>query len=641
MQQYPENASPRNSPKTIGEKGVRWDLHLQKIKDANSTIVTDGLILPKSGVRRNSVHLNAFNESHNAIHDGVAKSRFRNRWHKIKGFLGKQRARESPSMGNNDCNNWDCISDSYSSGEKTDEPIFLEDCFRRSDVVTAIPEEASSDSSITFVSRSFEVNPTAGNHWSTLKEAISSGKILEKLEDEDERSGLRRASFAPAIRMEAKAPNGSQSTHSGWFKIKRLFGGKLPSQSPKYGVTYSGNNSISGNEIDGCVCKDAPDVLQSNRDEEFYAVIDSSVQALPSAVVSNTEVVSVTRSFEYHGNWQKIRSMIKEQDRNQEQKFFASSEKNHSSSSEVKTDCLENALLKKDVYCQTEFDLEKAFQHQILKNLICGFCGSKYEERVATITKGKIDHNKTSLGDDEGGCKSFPQQIEKSSVWEKKIESEKDSSKQCGKISGGAKLVEDILESKELTTTFQEDGDIEVTETLRKYHVERKGNLPDSKKKDLDFCEGSSSAAFDDDSISFDNKIIKHEREECRANKGLIAGYVDEVVGKAFDDDGFDHKKNYKDHQNDTKLPECETTGTVIEDHKAIVLRQKVEEATDVIHASKNRVGKDVVSGIELPVSALTVRTEHTSKEGQSPRIPVTITAKVLEYEKPFVISYV
>ena len=640
MQQYAENGSDRNCRMTSSEKGVRWAPEFQKVEDTSGT-TAESLMMPKSGIRRTSVHFNVFNESHTAIHAGVAKSRVRNRWHKVKRFLGKQRSEEFPSVGNNNCCSWDCIDDSYSKNEKTDEPICLEECFRRSAAVTAFAEEASSDSSITFVSRSFEVNPKAGNHWSTLKDAISSGRIFEELKEEDEKSGLRRVSLAPTKSKEAKAPNASQDPHSGWFKIKTLLGREAPSHSSKYDVTCTGNNSISGNEIDDCVGKDAPDMLESNRDEEFYAVIDSSVQALPSEVVSNTEVVSVTRSFEYHGNWQKVRSMLKEQDRSQEQKVFAPGEKNQSGSSEVKIDCLENALLKKNVYCQTEFDLGEAFQQKILKNLVCGFCGSKYEERDTTTSKDKVNQNETGLSDDEVGSKSLLQQGEKRSAWEKMIKPEKDTCKECDTTSCGKKLVEDMLQNEQLTIKLQERGDREVNEALRNYRFERKGHLPVSKKTYLGFCEGSSLVAFDNDNNSFDEEIMKHEREECQTNKGFIAGNVDGVVGRAFDDGGLDNKKRWKDRQDDTKFPEYENIGAVIEDHKAIASDQKAEEETDVILTSNNQEVKNVISRNNLLMSTLTERTDNSSKEGQGPRIPVMVTSKVFECEKPFVISYV
>ena len=613
--------------KSIEEKSVRWGTDLKYDGNHNDELATERLQAPRSGMRRNSASVSVFNGSENVPynHAEAIRPQGSRAWLRLKELVKRPLPKESSNIEINKPGKLDCNGEKITRFEEVVETICKEQCFERNLIVKALPDEAPSQENVIFVTRSYEVNPTSRQNWSVLKEAVMSGRIMENTADDNERSGLRRLSLVPTKGLDVTmAASSDRQGRNRWLKVKAMISDKVLSTSSKHDVNDNENSLRCSDSNDKSFGENTSEVISNAVEEELCTDIDSIVQALPSDAVNRDEVVSVTRSFEYDKTWVNAREILRTQRRCQEENDGLSGTKNSKGSVKLVADVVRNAVLKKDAFCQTEFDGEGIFEHQIVRNIICGTCGSKYEEKQARKIEGyRFRKNEAILDEDEGEPLVNYEKIEEQ---EEKIGSRLNFHDECRANSSGARLVEDRFQDSEALTKLEKGEDEEVRRTLE--NGLRDGSRYSFDTEKIEFQEE------DNGSIYIQIRPKKNEIEEYSTNRAFI---LEKCANNTESDSGKANEEGKRrDHPSETPEAESVTMIQRREENQVSTSEQRQKDLKDlnlVIHIDERK--EVMVSDTDMVMSIAKVARDNSLKGMKGSRTPVTITARFYECAQP------
>ena len=506
------------------QRSVEWDPQFECGREGNELATAEEAEMPKSGIRRSSVAVGMANGMQNATfgHDGMARPKTRNGWLKVKKMFGRKLSWQSTERDVNECDSLSYASENNSKVEEIVGEFYKVDYFQKRAIVEALPEGSPSHETITVVTRSFEVNSNARQNWSVLKAAVMSGNTKSKLEDVEERSGLRTISLPLNTFNDASSDADAPQGRSGWSKVKKLLNRRLSKQSSSSDVIV---DSSYYDKTDGS-CAEVMRATEAEHciiNEEMYTEADSAVQALPDDVISKGEVVAVTRSFEYNSNWMKARDKIRMLRQIKKLDENNNPVGKNDNCLNVKEESLKSGLALKDASCQTYCDFGNNFMS---KQFLCEACGSKYEERQEKSSKND-GHNEIKTRSDDDNCQGM------------------DIMKECGKNKN-----EEMNEvsTKDVLVKYKDVSNEEGTDKDNKGKGGEefsKKNFPEKykEKAETDYNEVICSADFQKQEIdgfsaresSFGNETAL----ESRAFNSEEGGVVSDVLDKndIFDDE--------------------------------------------------------------------------------------------------------
>ena len=627
--------SEGNGSKNIEEESVRWDTGLNYDGNYNDKLATERLEAPKSGMRRN----NLLNGSENAPykHAEVIRPQGSSAWLRLKELIRRPLPEEPSNMEASKRSNMNYDGRKSSRFEKVVEAAWKEQCFERNSIVKALPDEAPSQQNVTFVTRSFEVNPTTRKNWSTLKEAVMSGRIVDNMEDGNEMSGLRRLNLAPTNGLDAAMPSSSvDHGHRGWLKVKAMHSSKIPRISP---VNDNNNSLHCSDGNDECFGENTSEVIPNFAEEELYTDVDSTVQALPSDTVNRDVVVSVTRSFEYDTTWANAREILRKQRRSQEKNDGLSGKKNSKDSLKLIAEVVKNAVLKKDAFCQTEFDPEGIFQHQVIRYFICATCGSKCEEKEVRKIEGcRFRSHEVTFDEDECGGKDLLVKQGNIEDQEEKTISELNFHDECTATFSEARLVEDKFEDSEASTKLEKDENEEIGESLENGRCKRNQYSFDAEKNDLEFHDAGYSIDLQEGkgngSIYNQIRPKKNESEEYSKNRPFILEKCG--INKESDNNNANNEGKQRDNPSEIQIPDAETATMIHDLDESQSFKSEQKDMNDLnleLHYDEKK--EVMMSDTEMVMSTAKVVRENLLKGMKSSCTPVTITAKFFECEEP------